>query len=140
RRFGTTALLPTLITDTREKTISAIAAAREAAEEEGVLGLHLEGPFLNPARAGVHRKSHIAQAQMTDLEWLGSLADCGHSIITLAPECVPPGFIAALTARGIRVCAGHSEATAEQMRAAMAEGLSGVTHLFNAMPPFAGRA
>lgn len=139
RRFGTTALLPTLITDTREKTRAALAAAREAAGRDGVLGLHLEGPFLNPARAGVHRETHIAQAQMSDLEWLSGLAECGHSIITLAPECVPRGFIAALTSRGIRVCAGHSEASAEQMYAAAAEGLSGVTHLFNAMPPFRGR-
>jgi N-acetylglucosamine-6-phosphate deacetylase len=139
RRFGTTALLSTLITDTREKTRAAIAAAREAAGSDGVLGLHLEGPFLNPARAGVHRKAHIAQADMDDLEWLSTLADCGRSIITLAPECVPPGFIRTLTSRGVRVCAGHSEATAEQMHAAIAEGLSGVTHLFNAMPPFSGR-
>jgi N-acetylglucosamine-6-phosphate deacetylase len=139
-RFGTTGLLPTLITDTREKTIAAIAAAREAAGSNGVLGLHLEGPFLNPARAGVHRKTHIAQVKMSDIEWLSDLADCGHSMITLAPECVPAGFIAALASHGIRVCAGHSEATAEQMHAAMAEGLTGVTHLFNAMPAFAGRA
>jgi N-acetylglucosamine-6-phosphate deacetylase len=139
RRFGTTGLLPTLITDSREKTIATIAAAREAAGLEGVLGLHLEGPFINSARAGVHRKAYIAQAEMADLEWLGALADCGSSIITLAPECVPTGFIQALTSRGIQVCAGHSEASAEQTRAAMDEGLTGVTHLFNAMPAFAGR-
>jgi N-acetylglucosamine-6-phosphate deacetylase len=77
---------------------------------------------------------------MSDLEWLSGLAHAGRSIITLAPECVPAGFIHGLTSRGIRVCAGHSQASAEQMRAAMAEGLTGVTHLFNAMPPFAGRA
>ncbi|HEY1638251.1 MAG TPA: N-acetylglucosamine-6-phosphate deacetylase [Rhizomicrobium sp.] len=140
RTFGTTGLLPTLITDTREKTIAAIAAVREAAGSDGVLGLHLEGPFINPVRAGVHRKSHIAQAKMSDLEWLSGLAHAGRSIITLAPECVPAGFIHGLTSRGIRVCAGHSQSSAEQMRAAMAEGLTGVTHLFNAMPPFAGRA
>ena len=140
RRFGTTALLPTFITDTREKAIAAIAAAKEAAGSDGVLGLHLEGPFLNSARAGVHRKSHIAQAGMNDLDWLFPLADAGHSMITLAPECVPPGFIRALASRGIRVSAGHSEATAEIMHHAVGEGLTGVTHLFNAMPPFSGRA
>jgi N-acetylglucosamine-6-phosphate deacetylase len=140
RRFGTTALLPTLITDTREKTVAAIAATKQAAGEEGVLGLHLEGPFISPARAGVHRKQFIAKAEMRDLDWLLALADTGHSMITLAPECVPPGFIHALASRGIRVCAGHSEASAEVMQGAIAEGLTGVTHLFNAMRPFGGRA
>jgi N-acetylglucosamine-6-phosphate deacetylase len=140
RRFGTIALLPTLITDTREKTIAAIASAKEAAGKGGVLGLHLEGPFLNPARAGVHRKDHIAKAEMADLEWILPLANSGHSMMTLAPECVPPEFIHALASRGIRVSAGHSEASAEVMYNAIAEGLTGVTHLFNAMPPFAGRA
>jgi N-acetylglucosamine-6-phosphate deacetylase len=140
RRLGTTALLPTLITDTREKTIAAITAAKQARGSGGVLGLHLEGPFLNPARAGVHRKDHIAQAEMHDLDWLLALADAGHSVITLAPERVPPGFIHELASRGIRVCAGHSEASAEVMQGAIAEGVTGVTHLFNAMPPFAGRA
>jgi N-acetylglucosamine-6-phosphate deacetylase len=139
RPFGTTALLPTLITDTREKTIAAIAAAKEAAGSRGVLGLHLEGPFLNPKRAGVHRKQYIAQAEMRDLEWLLHLADAGRSMMTLAPECVPAGFIRALISRGIRVCAGHSEAGADVMQNVMSEGLSGVTHLFNAMRPFAGR-
>ncbi|HEX3945576.1 MAG TPA: N-acetylglucosamine-6-phosphate deacetylase [Rhizomicrobium sp.] len=140
RPFGTTALLPTLITDTREKAIAAIAAAKEAAGSDGVLGLQMEGPFLNPARAGVHRKPFIANAEMRDLDWLLALADAGHSMITLAPECVPQGFIHALVSRGIRVCAGHSEAGTEVMQGAIAEGLTGVTHLFNAMPPFAGRA
>jgi N-acetylglucosamine-6-phosphate deacetylase len=139
RPFGTTALLPTLITDTREKTVAAIAAAQEAFGSHGLLGLHLEGPFLNPKRAGVHRQQYIAQATMRDLNWLLALADAGHSMVTLAPECVPADFIRALVSRGIRVCAGHSEAGTDVMQNAMAEGLSGVTHLFNAMPPFAGR-
>ncbi|HSC17987.1 MAG TPA: N-acetylglucosamine-6-phosphate deacetylase [Rhizomicrobium sp.] len=140
RPFGTTALLPTLITDTRETMKTAIAAAREASARDGVLGLHLEGPFLNSARAGVHRKDVIAQAEMGDLEWMGRLADLPHAVITLAPECVPPGFIGALCAKGIRVSAGHSEASAEIMLRAMQEGLTGITHLFNAMPPLSGRA
>jgi N-acetylglucosamine-6-phosphate deacetylase len=132
--------LPTFITDTREKTLLAIAAARVAAGQGGILGLHLEGPFINPARAGVHHHDHILQAQIGDLEWLGDLAKAGRSLITLAPECVPPGFIRGLTARGIRVAIGHSEATAEDVGRAIAEGATGVTHLFNAMPPFSGRA
>ena len=140
RRFGTTALLPTLITDTREKMHAAIAAAREIAGSGGVPGLHLEGPFINPARAGVHSRDHIARAEMRDLEWLGELGQAGHSLITLAPECVPEGFIRGLVERGIRVSVGHSEASAEIIMRAVDEGLTGVTHLFNAMPPLQGRA
>src|SRR6185503_11578249 len=122
RRYGTTSCLPTLITDTREKTQRAMAAALVAAGQGGVVGLHLEGPFINPARAGVHSHDHIAQAQMSDLEWLGDLGRCGHSLITLAPECVPPGFIRSLAVRGVRVAIGHSEATAEDVSRAIAEG------------------
>ncbi len=140
RRFGTTALLPTLITDTREKTRSAIAAARADAGKDGVLGLHLEGPFINPARAGVHSPNRIARAEMDDLEWLRELGQAGRSLITLAPECVPAGFIRGLVKSSIRVSAGHSEASAEIVVRAVDEGMTGVTHLFNAMPPFQGRA
>jgi len=140
RRYGTTSCLPTLITDTLEKSQQAIAAASVAAGQGGVIGLHLEGPFINPARAGVHDRSRILRAQLSDLEWLGDLARAGHSLITLAPECVPPGFIRGLTVNGIRVAIGHSEATAKDVERAIAEGATGVTHLFNAMPPLAGRA
>jgi N-acetylglucosamine-6-phosphate deacetylase len=103
-----------------------------------VLGLHLEGPFLNPARKGVHRPDLIVGAQAADLDLLGGLR--GHSLVTLAPERVPAGFVRALADAGIRIAAGHSEASAAEMARAMDEGLTGVTHLFNAMPPWAGRA
>jgi N-acetylglucosamine-6-phosphate deacetylase len=138
RRFGTTAILPTLITDTRGQMIVAIEAAREAAGCDGVLGLHLEGPFLSPARPGIHRKDRIAQADMRDLDVLRRLPP--HSMVTLAPECVPEDFVRALVDAGIRVAAGHSEASAEVMQRALEEGLTGVTHLYNAMPPLIGRA
>jgi N-acetylglucosamine-6-phosphate deacetylase len=140
RRFGTTACLPTLITDTRERTQAAIQAARAVAGRDGVLGLHLEGPFLSPARPGVHRPDLIAEAKPEDLEWLTELAGAGRSLVTLAPECVPAGFVKALAARGIRVAAGHSEASAETVGRAVEDGLSGITHLFNAMPPLSARS
>jgi N-acetylglucosamine-6-phosphate deacetylase len=139
RRYGTTACLPTLITDSRQQTQAAIAAARTAAGSDGVLGLHLEGPFINPARPGIHRKDHIATAELRDLDWLADLAGAGRSLVTLAPERLPEGFLSGLAATGIRVSVGHSEATAEIVLRAVADGLTGVTHLFNAMPPFAGR-
>jgi len=139
RRYGTTACLPTLITDSRQQTQAAIAAACTAAGNDGVLGLHLEGPFISPARPGIHRADHIAVPHLSDLDWLADLAGAGRSLVTLAPERLPDGFLARLAATGIRVSAGHSEATAAVIMRAVAEGLTGITHLFNAMPPFAGR-
>ncbi|MCL4765698.1 MAG: N-acetylglucosamine-6-phosphate deacetylase [Hyphomicrobiaceae bacterium] len=140
RRYGTTGCLPTLITDTREQTRAAISAARSAAGRDGVLGLHLEGPFISPARPGVHRPDRIARACSRDLDWLRELGSAGRSLVTLAPECVPPGLVRALADAGVRVAIGHSEATAAEVMRAVADGLTGVTHLFNAMPPLAGRA
>lgn len=140
RRFGTTACLPTLITDTLEQTQRAIRAARSAAGRDGVLGVHLEGPFISPSRPGVHRPDRIARAVESDLDWLADLGGAGSSLVTLAPECVPAGFVRRLVAAGVRVSVGHSEAAAEIVMRALEEGLSGVTHLFNAMPPLAGRA
>jgi N-acetylglucosamine-6-phosphate deacetylase len=140
RRFGTTACLPTMITDTREQMRLAIAAARRAAGSGGVLGVHLEGPFISPARPGIHRRDLIAQATDDDLDWLLELAGAGRSIVTLAPECVPAGFVKRLATAGIRVLLGHSEASAEIVTRAADEGMTGITHLFNAMPPMAARA
>jgi N-acetylglucosamine-6-phosphate deacetylase len=139
RRYGTTACLPTLITDTREQMHTAIAAARSVAGD-GVLGLHLEGPFISPQRPGVHRPDRITQPHAGDLEQLCELADAGPSLVTLAPECVPAGFVMTLVSAGVRVSIGHSEASATIVTQAVAEGATGVTHLFNAMPPFSARA
>jgi N-acetylglucosamine-6-phosphate deacetylase len=136
-KLGTTALLPTLITDTPAQMLAAITAAREVAGTGRVLGLHLEGPYLSSDRPGIHRKEHIVRPEMGDLEPLRDLP--GPSLITLAPECVPDGFVRALAALGVRVSAGHSEASAEVVLRAIEDGLTGVTHLYNAMPPLAGR-
>jgi N-acetylglucosamine-6-phosphate deacetylase len=140
RRYGTTGCLPTLITDTREQMRAAVAAARAAAGHDGVLGLHLEGPFISPQRPGVHRPDHIVQPGAGDLEQLCELAAAGRSVVTLAPECVPPGFVRSLASSGVRISIGHSEASAPVVMQAVAEGATGVTHLFNAMPPFSARA
>jgi N-acetylglucosamine-6-phosphate deacetylase len=139
RRFGTTACLPTLITDTREQIQSAIMAARSVAGRDGVLGLHLEGPFISPRRPGVHRPDRIVEPVAGDLERLCELAGAGHSLVTLAPECVPAGFVMTLAAAGVRISIGHSEASAAVVTKAVTEGATGVTHLFNAMPPFSAR-
>lgn len=136
---GTTALLPTFITDTREQMARAVAAARDACREvPGVLGIHLEGPFLQATRRGIHRQEMIAKfdagsGATPDLQLLTSLGNTGRTLITLAPECVPPGAVRALRERGAVVFAGHTDASYEQVQMALAEGLSGFTHLFNAM-------
>jgi N-acetylglucosamine-6-phosphate deacetylase len=138
-RYGTTSCLPTLITDTPAKAKAAIAAAKLQNGTEGILGLHLEGPFINPARPGIHRSDRILSATRNDLEWLGELSTVGSSIVTLAPECVPAGFVKTLAASGIRVSVGHSEAASEVLIKAVDDGLGGVTHLFNAMPAMSAR-
>jgi N-acetylglucosamine-6-phosphate deacetylase len=139
RRYGTTACLPTLITDTHEKMRAAIAAARSVAGKDGVLGVHLEGPFISPRRPGVHRPDRIANPGPGDLEELCELARAGSSLVTLAPECVPAGFVRSLASSGVRVSIGHSEATATIVMQAAEDGATGVTHLFNAMPPMSAR-
>jgi N-acetylglucosamine-6-phosphate deacetylase len=139
RKFGTTGLLPTLITDSAEKMRLALDAADIVADREpGVLGLHLEGPYLSPEKPGVHDVRHIRPPGEGDLALLTAPRK-SVLLVTLAPEVVPSGFIARLVAAGVRVSLGHSMATYQQTRAAMAEGLTGFTHLFNAMRPLASR-
>ncbi|MDH4042380.1 MAG: N-acetylglucosamine-6-phosphate deacetylase [Gammaproteobacteria bacterium] len=141
RATGTTAMMPTLISDTRERQELAVAAVRaaRAGAIPGILGIHLEGPYFEPARRGAHSADMLRQPQPRDIEWLCSLADL-RVIVTLAPEHTRPGQIRELAASGIHVCAGHTNATYEQIVAAAAEGLEGFTHLFNAMSPLASRA
>ena len=139
RRFGTTALLPTLITDSDEKMRAARdAVAAAMATQPGVLGVHFEGPFLSPEKCGVHDPRLMRAPNAWHRELLTSLPN-GVTLVTLAPERVPPGFIRSLAESGVRVSLGHSMATYEETRAAIAEGLTGFTHLFNAMRPLAAR-
>jgi N-acetylglucosamine-6-phosphate deacetylase len=139
RRFGTTAMLPTLLSDTPEKMRAACEAIEAVAGvDPSVIGLHYEGPFLSPEKAGVHRRGMLRRAQPGDVGLLAPLRN-GVTLVTLAPEQVPGGFIAQLVGAGVRVSLGHSMATYPQTRAALAEGLTGFTHLFNAMRPLASR-
>jgi N-acetylglucosamine-6-phosphate deacetylase len=139
RKFGTTGLLPTLMTDSREKVRLALhTAGALASREPGVLGIHLEGPYLSPEKPGVHDARHIRRPAADDISALTAPRN-GVLLVTLAPEVVPPGFIVQLVAAGVRVSLGHSMASYRQTRAAMAEGLRGFTHLFNAMRPLASR-
>jgi len=139
RRFGTTALLPTLISDTPEKTKAALVAIEQAIHSEpSVLGIHLEGPFLSPEKPGVHARRYIRAPTVEDVGLLTEPRR-GVVLVTLAPERVPQGFIRRLVNAGLRVSLGHSMATYAQTRAALQEGMTGFTHLFNAMRPLASR-
>ena len=140
RAFGTTGFLATFISGARADMARAVAAVREAMDsgEPGVLGIHFEGPHINPARRGAHDARAIRPVAEGDIDLLASLG-AGRTLVTLAPECVTPADIAALAARGVIVAAGHSEADADTMDTAMAHGLTGVTHLFNAMGPLGHR-
>ncbi|WP_454882868.1 N-acetylglucosamine-6-phosphate deacetylase [Sphingomonas oryzagri] len=141
RRFGTTGLLPTLISDDLSVVERAIAAVSDAIEAgvPGILGIHVEGPFLSHARRGIHDAARLRTIDRDAIVLLGS-ARRGRTLVTLAPECVSPGDIAALVEAGVIVAAGHSEADYDTVRRAISAGISGFTHLFNAMSPLANRA
>ena len=140
RRFGTTGLLPTFITDTRERMSEAVSAMREAlaARVPGILGIHVEGPFINPERKGVHNAGYMRPMEDEDVVILTSLRE-GRTIVTLAPEMNKPEVVDRLAASGVLVCAGHSAGDYATIMDACRRGLRGFTHLYNAMPPLAGR-
>ncbi len=140
RRFGTTAMMPTLISDDVEVMLRAIAAVREAIAQgvPGILGIHLEGPYLAPARKGVHDPEKFHTPGADELDRIASL-DNGKTMLTLAPERFDDATLRALAARGVLLSAGHTAADYERLRAAFANGVRGVTHLFNAMTPLGSR-
>jgi N-acetylglucosamine-6-phosphate deacetylase len=139
RKGGTTGCLPTLITDRTDGMEHLAATAPALMQIPGVLGFHLEGPALNKARKGIHLESEIRMPNAKDLAALASVGTCGRSMVTLAPECVPSTLISDLIGAGLRVSAGHSEATATQIKHAADRGITGVTHLFNAMSQLTAR-
>lgn len=140
RRFGTTSLLPTLISDDLAVIARAIDAVRTAISSNvaGVIGVHLEGPFLNEARKGTHDASKFRVLDPSVLALLSSLK-IGKTIVTLAPEMTTPGMIASLAAQGLVISAGHTNATFAEMKNALHHGVTGFTHLFNAMSPLGSR-
>ena len=140
RRFGTTGFLPTLISDDAAVMQRAITATRDAIEQgvPGVLGIHLEGPYIAPERKGTHNADTFRVPDAAEIEMATAL-DNGVTLITLAPEQVPADTIRAMVARGAKVAAGHTAASYEQARAGLDAGISGFTHLYNAMTPLQGR-
>ena len=140
RRFGTVGFLPTLITDVPERMTEALAAteAAIAAGIPGVLGVHLEGPFLNPERKGVHDSRLMRVINADDIQQITSTR-AGRIMMTIAPEMMPPETIARLAGAGVVLSAGHTTASYDMLVIARKAGLTGFTHLFNALPPLAGR-
>ena len=134
RRFGTTGFLPTLISDELTVVDQAMAAVRDAISTgvPGVLGIHVEGPFLNERRRGIHDRQKLRHLTRAVLDELVPLPN-GKTVLTVAPESVEPGIIRKLVDKGFIVCAGHSNARYAEMCAALDEGITGFTHLFNAM-------
>lgn len=140
RRFGTTGFLPTLISDAPEMMRRAISATRDAIAQgiPGVLGIHLEGPYLAAARKGTHDAGKFRVPDADDIA-LATALDNGITVITLAPERVPVASIRAMVERGAIVCAGHTAGSFDELRAGLDAGITGFTHLFNAMTPLQGR-
>ena len=141
RQYGVTGFLPTLISDSYAVMRRAVAAVDQAmaAGVPGVLGIHLEGPFLNVEKRGTHDAGKIRPLDQEGLAILTSLKR-GKTLVTLAPERATAAMIRRLLEAGVIVWAGHSAADYRQTRAALAAGVSGFTHLFNAMTPLQSRA
>lgn len=140
RRYGTTTVMPTLITDTVEVMRDAADAVRGAiaARLPGVRGVHFEGPCLSPERKGVHRKEYF-RSYAPELDEIYTGEGMGKVMVTLAPERVGARDIAGLADRGVLVCAGHTAGTYGQISESLKAGLRGFTHLYNAMTPMTNR-
>lgn len=140
RKFGTTGFLPTLISDDVHKIAAAMDAVAMAisAGVPGVLGVHIEGPFLSPQKKGIHDATKLRPISNSDISLLSGRS-AGKVMVTLAPEEVPADAIRRLAAAGVIVSAGHTRATADQIFEALRNGLRGFTHLFNAMTQLGSR-
>ena len=140
RPYGTTGLLPTLVSDDWAVMESAARAVEAALEQglPGLLGIHFEGPYLNTARKGIHDDAVIRAVDPGALALFTSKT-LGQVVVTLAPEMVAPDFIRALDGAGVRVCAGHTAASYAQVQRGLEAGIRGFTHLFNAMSPLTSR-
>lgn len=146
-QFGTTAMLPTLITDDitvmqqAANTISELLACPKSTSKKAtsVIGIHFEGPHLSSNKKGTHSEAYIRP--ISEQEWaIYARQDLGIKVVTLAPECVSPDDITRLTQLGVIVCLGHSNADFATTNCALQAGATGFTHLFNAMSAFTSRA
>ena len=141
RTYGTTGFLPTLISDELTVIDRAMRAVEAAIEQgvPGVIGIHIEGPFISKERKGIHNPEMFRTLDAESKALLKSLKR-GKTLVTLAPERCTPEDIAELTAAGVVIAAGHTNATYDTMVEALDAGVTGFTHLFNAMSPMLHRA
>jgi N-acetylglucosamine-6-phosphate deacetylase len=139
-KFGTTSVLPTLITSDINKMSMAADAINEALTQNipGILGLHFEGPHLSAIKKGIHNDKHIRTLSQQELD-IFCRDDIGIKMVTLAPETVSCDTIKTLVENDVIVCLGHSNATYQQTVAALDAGATGFTHLFNAMSALTSR-
>src|SRR5690554_5840234 len=134
---GIGGFLATVATNTDELVIKAIESARAYRKQSrgAFLGLHLEGPFLNPARKGAHPAELIRKASVPEInQWL-DMADGTVKMMTVAPELQDEAVLATLRERGVTLSVGHSNATYEEAMGFLNRDITTATHLFNAMPP-----
>lgn len=141
-KSGTTSYLPTLITTSDTDMLRAMELVRDYRKfrPHNVLGLHLEGPYLNPKRKGIHNERYIRRPDPAMVQQIAAAGRNSVLLLTLAPEIVEIEDILTLADAGILVSAGHSDATYEQAIAGFDAGVGMVTHLFNAMSPWLGRS
>ena len=139
-KFGTTGMLPTLITDDIAVMSQAADAMAAAISEKvpGILGIHFEGPHLSVAKKGTHAQEYIRPISAQEWEIL-ERRDIGQILVTLAPETVSPEDVSRMVSLGIKVCLGHTNADYQIAQTAVNAGADGFTHLFNAMSPVQGR-
>jgi N-acetylglucosamine-6-phosphate deacetylase len=140
RKYGTTGILPTVITDSVSVLSRAVDAVMEAVGQNGILGLHIEGPHISVERRGTHKAEFVRPLDEDTIRLVEKLRSADvPTMLTLAPDVVSPQDISRLVDLGTVVSIGHSKASADVVRRALEAGASCFTHLFNAMPPMAGR-
>ena len=141
-KLGTTHVLPTLITSPLENILKGIEATRSFLEKNptsGVLGMHLEGPFLNLAKRGAHLAQYIRKPTNSELEEIIKYGKGIIKLMTIAAENFTPEQIEMLLESGIKISLGHSNATYKQAKSTYNQGITLCTHLYNAMTQMAHR-
>jgi len=141
KRFGTTNFLPTLMSTSVEKMLRAINTVKSLVESRkfGVLGLHLEGPYFNENKIGVHDKRYVRKMSASEIELIVKQGKGAVKVFTVAPEAIDESHIRKITQAGIIVSAGHTNATYNQTAQAFRSGMTSVTHIFNAMSQLTAR-
>ncbi|MBO0357472.1 N-acetylglucosamine-6-phosphate deacetylase [Hymenobacter sp. BT186] len=139
-RHGTTGSLATMPTNSSAMMRTALEVGRDFQRQQpGLLGVHLEGPYINPVKKGAHQLEFIKVPTVAEIEELLKIGEGVLKMMTLAPEVATPGVVARLLEAGVVLSAGHSNATYAQAAAGFQAGFTAATHLFNAMSALQGR-